>query len=421
MGEQSKAKVLSKVNKERVVGLLQEMVRIPSYTGEELRLAEYMADWLQQHGLEMELQACQPTQAHKKSANVIATLRGTGGGRCLMLNGHLDTDAACGEWKYDPWDPVIFNGNKMNGIGTTNMKGGDAAMIEAVLAVKDAGITLKGDIIIALVCEELQGGWGIDTVLRKYTADAGIVTEPSNFTIGYNPSPGISRVQVQIYGKTAHIQEQNKAINATFGLAKVIRALEKLEFPYTNSVAPAKHPGYPVMAISSCRSGVGEEFYDGRIATIGDRALLKMDIRYDNNQTEGMVCKDVQNVLDSIEKEDPRLRTKLEPIPTYITRPSYELPMDTHIVQVLQRAHERVFGRAVERTSAIAGQDGAFMWAKANIPTVAYGMGGGSQHDPAMILDTPDLYINIDELQQLAKILALCCVEVCNTAKGRDR
>jgi acetylornithine deacetylase len=418
MEDPRKQEVLAKVNKERVVKLLQEMIRIPSYTGEELQIAQFMANWLEQQGFEVDLQECTPTPHHKKSANVVAILRGTGGGLSLMLNGHMDTDPVCGKWKYDPWDPVIFDGNKMNGIGTTNMKGSDAAMIEAVLAIKDAGVRLKGDIIIALVCEELQGGWGIDKVLQKYTADVGINTEPTFLTVGFNPAPGISRAQIQVYGKTAHIHEPEKAVNATVKLANVITALDRLEFPYTKRVAPAKHGGHPVMAISTCRSGIGEDFYDGRPATIGDRAVVKMDIRYDTNQTEEMVYKDIQNLLNKLESEDPQLKTRFEPMPTYITRPPYELPMDSHIVQVLARAHKDVLGEKLKRGPCLGGHDGAFMWTYAKIPTVVYGLGGASQNDPSMTVDTSDLYIEIDQLHSLAKVLSLCCLDVCSTSKA---
>lgn len=418
MKEDLKSRVLSKVNLDRQVKLLQDMIRIKSYTGEELPMAEFMADWLSREGFEVDLQECTPTEHHKKSANVIAIMRGTGGGMSLMLNGHMDTDPVCGQWKYDPWDPVLFdNGTKMNGIGTTNMKGGDAAMIEAALAVRDAGIQLKGDILIALVCRELQGGWGIDKVLEKYTADMGINTEPTNLTLGFNPSPGISRVQIQIYGKSAHIHEPEKAVNATVKLAKVISALDKLDFPHTMSVAPSKTPGLPQMAISACHSGIGDDFYDGRPATIGDRAVLFMDVRFDVNQTEEMMYHDIQTVLNSLEAEDPALKTKLEPIPTYITRPPYELLMDEAIVGILQRAHREVFGEELQRGPCYGGHDGAFMWTKANIPTVVYGIGGASQTDPTMLVDTSDLYIRIEDFHNLAKVLSLCALEVCNTPK----
>lgn len=417
MDEKLIQQALSKINQPRVVKLVQDMVRIPSYTGEELEVAEFMAKWLKKQGFEVDLQECTPTKYHKKSANVIAILRGTGGAMNLMFNGHLDTDPACGKWKYDPWDPVIFDKNKINGIGTTNMKGGDAAMIEAVLAIKDAGIRLKGDVLITLVCRELQGGWGIDWVLKKYSADAGINTEPTRNTIGFNPSAGGVRVQVQIYGKTAHISEQQKAVNATVKMANVIAALDKMSFSYTRKVAPPESGDYPWMAISASRSGIGDDFYDGRPPTVGDRAIIKLDIRTDIKQTEEMVYRDLQSVLDRLAAEDPKLQAKLEPIPTYITRPPYDLPWDNFMIKVIERAHQYIFGSEVKRSPSIGGHDGAFMWTNSKIPTVVYGLGGASQRDPARIVDMEDLYITTDDLVNVSKALTVACLDVCNSPK----
>jgi acetylornithine deacetylase len=420
MDDRVKDHVLSKINRDRAVNLLRDMIRIPSYTGEELPLARFMADWLEQEGFEVHLQECTPTPDHKNSANVIAILRGTGGGLSLMFNGHLDTDPACGQWRYDPWDPVIFDGNKINGIGTTNMKGGDAAMIEAVLAVRDAGVKLTGDVLITLVCEELQGGWGIDRVLQRYSADAGINTESTYQMIGFNPSPGISHAQIQIYGKAAHIHERDKAVNATVKMARIITALDRLDFPLTRRVAPSRHPKLrvPAMAISTCRSGIGEDFYDGRLATLSDRAVIKMDVRFDTNQTEAMVFRDIHEVLKRLERYDPELKTRLEPIPAFITRPPYELSMNQYIVNVLKQSHQYVTGKELKRGPSLGGHDGAFM-SKAGIPTVVYGMKGASQGDPARMVDVPDLYVTTDDLDSLARVLSVCCLEVCRMPQKR--
>ena len=411
-----KKRVLDKINKGRVLKLLQSMIRIKSYTGEELELAEFMADWLREQDIEVHLQECTPTKYHKKSANVIAILRGTGGGQNLMLNGHLDTDPACGDWTYDPWDPVIFDGNKLNGLGTTNMKTGDAAMVETMLAIRDTGIKLKGDILLTLVCEELQGGWGTRRVLEEYTADFGIVTERTFFNVGFNPSMGIINPQIQIYGKTAHIHEPEKAICATTKMGRVICALSELGFPYTKQMAPPEHGNYPVMAIGASRSGIGEEFYFERPSTIGDRAEIKLDVRLDRNQTQEMVHRDIQDVLDRLAAADPRLQARLEQNPKDAVHPYYELSMDSYVIRVLARAHEHVFGKEIGRLPSTGGTDATLLTA-AGIPAVVYGMSGGSGKFPDMFVDVPDLYINIDDLPNLPKVLTLCCLEICNTEK----
>src|SRR5690606_18215633 len=93
-----------------------------------------------------------------------------------------------------------------------------------------AGVPRTGDVILALVCRELQGGWGIRTVLEKYTADFGVVTEPTWFSVGYNPSPGIARIQVDVRGRTAHTSQKGLAVNATTKLADVIKGLEAIDW-----------------------------------------------------------------------------------------------------------------------------------------------------------------------------------------------
>ena len=92
--------------------------------------------------------------------------------------------------------------------------------------------------------------------------------------------------------------------------------------------------------------------------------------------------------------------------------------MDEPIVQALGRAHRHVLGEELQRGPCYGGHDGAFMWTHANIPTVVYGIGGASQKDPTMLVDTEDLYIHIEDFYNLAKVLSLCTLEVCNTPKG---
>ncbi len=76
-----------------------------------------------------------------------------------------------------------------------------------------------------------------------------------------------------------------------------------------------------------------------------------------------------------------------------------------------------MFGEQIKRSPSIGGHDGAFM-CQADISTVVYGLGGGSQHDPSMVVDTWDLYIEIDELYNVAKTHSLSCLEVCSTPKS---
>ncbi|MBV8425289.1 MAG: M20/M25/M40 family metallo-hydrolase, partial [Candidatus Eremiobacteraeota bacterium] len=139
-------RVLRAVDETRLVRLLQDMVRHKSYSNSpgEGELAHWLAGYIRPHGLDVTHQ-----NITAERLNTIAYLRGTGGGTSLMLNGHIDTNMVGMGWTRDPWGGEIDDGC-LYGIGVSNMKAADAAMIEAACALKDAGVSLHGDLIVAL-------------------------------------------------------------------------------------------------------------------------------------------------------------------------------------------------------------------------------------------------------------------------------
>ena len=167
-------KILARINEEETVKLAMGMARFQSYSGEEKGVAEYLAGEMEQMGYEVELQ-----EVEKDRPNVIGYVRGEGGGPSFMFNGHTDIDPAPMDIKGDPWD-VRVEGRRLYGHGLNNMKGGDTAMIIAGAALKRAEIPMKGDLVVAAVVGELQGGVGtVDLIQRGIVADYGIVPEPT--------------------------------------------------------------------------------------------------------------------------------------------------------------------------------------------------------------------------------------------------
>src|SRR5438552_3253539 len=117
----------------------ERFVRIPSFCPDETPVARFLAEYFRERGYAVELQEVEPGRFQ-----TIATLRGTGGGRSLMLNGHLDINSLARGWTRDPFDPWI-EGDRLYGHGIQNMKGGVATMIEAVEAIRRAGFRAAGD------------------------------------------------------------------------------------------------------------------------------------------------------------------------------------------------------------------------------------------------------------------------------------
>jgi acetylornithine deacetylase len=147
-------RVLNHVDEKAIVGLASDLIRIPSFKPDETPVATFLAEFFRSRDYRVELQEVEPGRFQ-----TIATLPGTGGGKSLMLNGHTDINSLGRRWKRDPWTPSV-EGDRLYGHGVQNMKGGLASIIMAAEAVRQSGVSLKGDLVVACVVGETQGGEG---------------------------------------------------------------------------------------------------------------------------------------------------------------------------------------------------------------------------------------------------------------------
>ena len=151
MDPQDIARTLRHVDAQGLVALAGDLIRIPSFSPDETPAALFLEEFFRQRGYDVDLQEIEPGRFQ-----TIATLRGTGGGRSLMLNGHLDVNSLKLGARRDPFTPTV-EGDRLYGHGGENMKGGVATMITAAEAIRTAGIRLRGDVVIACVVGETQG------------------------------------------------------------------------------------------------------------------------------------------------------------------------------------------------------------------------------------------------------------------------
>jgi acetylornithine deacetylase/succinyl-diaminopimelate desuccinylase family protein len=205
-------------NKDRIIDYLMDLVRIPSINRVEGGNEKPVQDWLANslRGFDFDQVDEFAVDEENMRPNVVGVLKGSGGGKSLLLNGHMDVVPVAKPeiWHCDPFDPKIIDG-KVYGRGTSDMKGGITSAIWAMKALKACGIKTKGDVILqAAIAEESQQAEQFGTVQclkRGYTADFGIVCEPSDMEV-HIASSALFFFDLIVEGKAVHISARNQAI-----------------------------------------------------------------------------------------------------------------------------------------------------------------------------------------------------------------
>jgi acetylornithine deacetylase len=224
MDAESRA-VSALVDPAELVDLAGALIRIPSFKTEETPVARFLDGFFRARGYEVDLQEIEPGRFQ-----TIATLRGTGGGASLMLNGHTDINSLTMRWKRDPWTPSL-EGDRLYGHGVQNMKGGLASIVMTAEAIRRSGVRLPGDFVVACVAGETQGGEGTHHLMeRGFRTDAAVVAEPFGADHLVTVHSGIAHLAIHVYGVTGHIGHLEGTVNAVAKMTVVIDALARVRF-----------------------------------------------------------------------------------------------------------------------------------------------------------------------------------------------
>src|SRR5687767_5086610 len=216
--------VLDHVDARDLVDLASALIRIPSFKTEETAVARFLEAFFQPRGYAVDVQEIEAGRFQ-----TIATLRGTGGGASLMLNGHTDINALTRRWTRDPWTPSL-EGDRLYGHGVQNMKGGLASIIMTAEAIRRSGIRLPGDLVVACVAGETQGGEGTHHLMQSgLRTDAAVVAEPFGADNLVTVHSGIVHMAIHTYGVTGHIGRLEGTVNAVHTMTTVIEALRHVQ------------------------------------------------------------------------------------------------------------------------------------------------------------------------------------------------
>ncbi|MGE5857372.1 MAG: M20 family metallopeptidase, partial [Solirubrobacterales bacterium] len=256
------SRVLARIDDAEIVRLASDLIRIPSFTTEETPCAEWLADYLGGQGLAVTLQEIEPGRKQ-----TIARLPGTGGGRSIMLNGHIDIDPLASGWTRDPFTPWIADG-KLFGHGIFNMKAGVTACILATLALRRSGVPLRGDVVLACVAAELNSGVGtIHAIKNGYRTDMAVIPEPYGADTIITKHTGSMDVVVHTLGRATHIGKKEQGSDA---IAKMMRAIAAINAMTMTAIHDPDLPGLPRLNVGSVIGGRGRSYNLRGAYTVSD-------------------------------------------------------------------------------------------------------------------------------------------------------
>ncbi|SDK65101.1 acetylornithine deacetylase [Cryobacterium psychrotolerans] len=330
---------------------------VPGAAGEHA-IAAWCSDWFARQGFEVHRLEDRPGRP-----SVVGIARGSGGGRSLMLNGHLDTVGVAG---YDG-DPLYgeVQGGMLFGRGAFDMKGGLAAILVAAARASAAG--LAGDVIVTLVADEEFGSLGTEEVLRHFRADAAIVTEPSELclTVAHR---GFAWFEVELTGRAAHGSMPEQGVDAIAHAGLVLRALDGLRDRLES--APA-HPllGQGTVRVSMIRGGEDA-------ATVAPSCTLTVERRTLPGEAPDAVEAELALLLERLAAATPEFSFRLTRL---VARGAFEADPDWPIVRALSGQAERVLGVPPARRGEPFWTDAGLIH-EAGIPCLLLGVRGGGAH-----------------------------------------
>lgn len=234
--------VIEAVDIDGLLAFLSDLVAIPSLDGspDETAAQEYVAASLERLGCEMDVWEIDfdelrrhpafSAEAERRRGLGVVGASGLGNGPTLIFNGHVDVVPAGDEslWRFPPWQATIADG-LVYGRGALDMKGGLACAIFAAKAIRDAGVRLKGRLLIQSVIGEEDGGCGtLATVLRGHTGDGAIVVEPTELRVA-PAQAGALNFRLIVPGAAAHGCVREEGVSAIEKFMLLYRALMDLE------------------------------------------------------------------------------------------------------------------------------------------------------------------------------------------------
>ena len=397
--------VLARIDREELIHLTRELVRVPSVyrpeepDGNEARAARFVADHLERAGFEVRVEEVAPGRP-----NVWAVWEGDRPGRTLLFEAHTDvvTEGRAEDWRHPPFGAERVRG-RVYGRGACDTKGNLVAAVVAVRAIKNSGVPFPGRLVLCHPVDEEGMMSGIKAFIEGGHAggvDAAVICEPEENQLCIKQK-GALRVEVTVRGRMAHGAMPASGVNPVTRAARFVVAVEELEREEVRRYGEDPFLGRPSLTPTIL---MGPETGEPQINVIPASAYVALDVRTTPDQSHEELVGRLRGILADLEAEDPDFDATLEVIEE---RPPTETPKDEPLVLATAAAYRRLTGEEPRYNGVPSATDGTFLSARAGIPIVTTGAGDRE------IPHHADEWVDEEELLNTSRLYAATAMYYC--------
>lgn len=375
------------VNEERAVKFLQNLIQIESVNppGNELAVAEAISNHVESAGL-----SCEIKPFSENRANMIVRLEGKDSSLpALIFSGHLDT-VPVGDilWEHPPFSGNLVDG-KIYGRGACDMKSGVAALIEAMISLKEAGEELEQDVIFIGTAGEEVDCVGAKLMVEEDMLKNGgamVVAEPSNGKV-FTAHKGVLWLEIKLFGKTAHASMPDQGINAIIHMSELIERLKKFTF-----YAEIEHEllGKPSLTISTIEGGV-------KTNVVPDQCKITLDIRAVPGMEHEKIIGQINDILEDLKTEIQDFHYELNILHNL---PALENVKNDSFVRLCLDVNQALYNVKPEEKGANYYTDASIFFPHLKLPTVIYGPGN------ERLAHQPNEYVEVNQYIQAIEYYA---------------
>jgi acetylornithine deacetylase len=401
---------------------LAELVAIPSVSGTDAEndAVHHMAGWMGALGLDVDhwqvpLDALLERPdfpgvevARTEAWGVVGRLAGSGGdGRSLMLNGHVDVvpPGDVEQWTTGAFDAVVRDG-QLYGRGSCDMKAGVVAAMWAVDAIRRAGVRLRGDLLVAAVLGEEDGGLGTYATLhRGWRADACVIPEPTGLDL-VPSNAGALTFRLTVHGLATHASRRTEGVSAIERFVPVLQAIEQLEWARNRESTPAGSPFALIAPISIGTINAGDW-----ASSVPDRLVAEGRCGVLPGEPVERTRASFEDAIGAVCAGDPWLRDHPVEIEWWGGQfASGSMPEGADLADRVAAAHRTVGGGGQSTWTAPYGSDLRLLTGIGGIPTLQYGPGDSAA------AHGPDESVPLAEMHTTARALAVLALDLCGVA-----